>query len=66
MQQKREKEELCADLDRKCTELQMLKFGKLIDVDMLQESHINTAAEELKVCVFGTGFSNIMLSCDDE
>ena len=51
MQQKREKEELCADLERKCTELQMLKFGKLIDVDALQESHINTAAEELKVCV---------------
>jgi hypothetical protein len=37
-------------LEQKSAELQMLKFGKLVDIDALQASlAINPAVEELKV-----------------
>ena len=47
--EKKEREEENADLLKKCTELQLLKFGRIVDVEAMQESRINQAAEELKV-----------------
>ena len=47
--EKSEKEETVSSLEQKCIELQMLKFGRLVDVEAMQETHINEAAEELKV-----------------
>ena len=47
--EKKEREEVNADLLTKCVELQMLKFGRIVDVDAMQESRINEPAEELKV-----------------
>jgi hypothetical protein len=49
--EKARKEEELKTLKKKCDELQMLKFGMLVDLDMLNTSAINHAAEELKVCM---------------
>jgi hypothetical protein len=47
--EKKEKEEGIGELSDKCIELQMLKFGKLVDIEAMQETRMNTALEELKV-----------------
>ncbi len=47
--EKQEKEAVNEDLKAKCVELQMLKFGKLVDIEGMQESRTNEGLEELKV-----------------
>ena len=47
--EKMKKEEELVQLKKKCEELQMLKFGMLVDLDTLNTYSINHAAEELKV-----------------
>ncbi len=46
--EKTRKEAELEHLKKKCDELQMLKFGMLVDLDLLTTSGINHAAEELK------------------
>jgi len=46
--EKREKQAANDELDRKCNELQMLKFGALIELESLETSDINPQGVELR------------------
>ncbi|KAI9183945.1 hypothetical protein H9P43_002997 [Blastocladiella emersonii ATCC 22665] len=45
---RKEKRSKLRDLESKCAEVQMLKFGRLVDVDRLEKMGINKAAEDLR------------------
>merc|ERR1719261_911486 len=45
---KKEKDKILAALEAKCNDLQMLKFGQIIDLDSLDSMALSTAAVDLK------------------
>eukprot|EP00054_Salpingoeca_dolichothecata_P028412 m.215633 g.215633 ORF g.215633 m.215633 type:complete len:1145 (+) comp26213_c1_seq1:4271-7705(+) len=53
--EKKEKESEKQVLENKFTELQMLKFGMLIDITKLEQTSVNADAEELKMTQKTTG-----------
>merc|ERR1712032_1271254 len=45
---KKEKEKLIAELNEKCVDLQMLKFGQIIDLNSLDRMAVSSAVVDLK------------------